>query len=281
LRKLSRIYLWWSNAQGVSPDNRYWRQPLTVHPKNPQIVFAEGFNHKAVFTTSGGVQTQPGGLCFGAWTEFWGDDDPVGITFYDDPKNSDRLAFAACGDRGIYRVVHTTMPDEKKDFTHKQGDLANPLLVSLQTDPKHSATVYGIAVDQLAALSASPTTLPFWTYLQVGAEFGKTIVNPNDPSILYNICPVGLGPDPQPDAGPKCDATNFINRFTNGTWSKIVADSFNPKDFPFSRSIETDPAAWKALECDPATSEGLLYGGERVWAWPRPVGSFPRSARCC
>lgn len=248
----------------ANPDNRFWHQPLTVNPQNPQIVYAEGFNHRAVFTTTGGG-TPPN--CTNAWTEFWTSDDPAGFTFYNDPTAPGGLAFAAFGDRGIYRVVNPASPSEA-DFTHKQGDLANPLLVSLEADPNQTSTLYGIAVDQLFALYASPASAPYWTYLPVGAEFGKTLINPDDPSIVYNICPVGIT-----EEETYCDPTTFITRLSGGTWSPI-ANGFSMADFPFFRTVVTDPAAWKALEFDPATAEGLLYGGTRIWAWTASSGVF-------
>jgi hypothetical protein len=250
-------------------DNRFWHQVLTVHPQNPLIVFAEGKNHIGVFTTSGGQSTI---ACDGAWSVFWTGDDPAGISFYDDPTAPGGLAFAAFGDRGIYRVANTTNPSDA-DFTPKQGDLANPLLVSLQVDPTQSSSLYGIGFDQTGALYASAATEPFWHKLPVGSEFGKTVVNPGDPSILYNLCPVG-DPDAEPDVGGLCDPTNFITRQSGGAWAPIVGTSFSESDFPFSRSVQTDPATWKSLEFDPATQDGVLYGGIDVWAWSSSSGKF-------
>jgi photosystem II stability/assembly factor-like uncharacterized protein len=249
-----------------NPDNRYWHQPLTVHPLNPQIIFAEGLNHDAVFSTTGG-QPHPdqNGMqnCDGAWTQFWTTDDPAGFTFYRDPTSADGLAFAAFGDRGIYRVINTTAPTPA-DFTHKQGDLANPLLHSLAVNPSDPGDLYGTAVDQLRTLHASNASAPFWNYLPIGYENGKTLFNPNQPSIVYNLEPVGKQLE---------NIRTFIQRFDGGNWTPITR-GFVRSDFPFSKEITPDVAAWHALEFDPSTSEGLLYGAVRVYAWTRSSNTF-------
>jgi hypothetical protein len=249
------------------PDNRYWHQPLTVHPQNPQFVYAEGFNHHAVFSSTGG-QPHPGvSTCDHVWTTFWTNDDPAGFTF-----SADAQSFAAFGDRGIYRVVNVTHPHELTDFEHKQGDLSNLLLVSLSAHPVNSKQLYGIAFDQLRAMGANDSS-PFWTYLPVGnqsdsklfgSEFGRTIFNPVHPSIAYNLTTEGLG---------STNFTNFIRRLDNGRWD-IISNGFASTDFPFSRAIQTDAAAWKAIEFDPISTEGLLYGGVRVWAWTKSSNTF-------
>jgi hypothetical protein len=267
-----------------NPDNRYWHQPLPVHPLNPQIVFAEGFNHQAVFSTTGGQrQVDRDGMpsCDGVWTTFWTSDDPSGFTFYRDPTSPDGLAFAAFGDRGIYRVVNTTAPKYPTDFTHKQGDLANLLLHSLAVNPSDPGDLYGTAIDQLSTLHASNASVPFWNYLPsgevrqrghaeatatprpmptpafIGYENGKPLFNPNHPSIVYNLAPVGKHVE---------DLHFFIQRFDGSTWTPIT-NGFRRSDFPFSPEITPDVAAWHAFEFDPSTSEGLLYGALRVYAW--------------
>lgn len=260
----------------ANPDNRYWHQPLTVHPLNPQIVLAEGFNHDAVFTTTGG-QSQN---CDDAWTTFWVSDDPSGFTFYSDPTSPDGVAFAAFGDRGIYRVVNTTAPKYPTDFTHKQGDLPNLLLHSLAVNPADPNDLYGTAVDQLSTLHASSATVPFWNYVPsgerqggyaeatprprptpksqyIGGEFGKPLFNPVNPSIVYNLVPVGKERE---------KIHSFIQRFDGSRWTPIT-NGFQSSDFPYSIEITTDAAAWRAFEFDPSTSEGLLYGAVAVHAW--------------
>lgn len=272
------------------PDNRYWHQPLTVHPLNPQIVFAEGFNHHAVYSTRGGqphVDQDGTPSCDGVWKTFWTNDDPSGFTFYRDPTSADGLAFAAFGDRGIYRVVNTTAPT-RANFTRKQGDLANLVLHSLAVNPSDPSDLYGTAVDQLSTLHASNASGPFWNYLPIdevrqrghaqatatprptpgprptprpkpfiGGEFGKPLFNPNNPSIVYNLVPVGKRHQ---------ELHTFIQRFDGTTWTSITK-GFAPSDFPFSIEITTDAAAWRAFEFDPSTSEGLLYGAVMVHAW--------------
>jgi photosystem II stability/assembly factor-like uncharacterized protein len=252
-----------------NPDNRYWHQPLTVHPLNPQIVFAEGFNHRAVFSTTGGQpQVDPNGMpsCAGVWKPFWTSDDPSGFTFYRDPTSPDGLAFAAFGDRGIYRVVNTTAPRYPTDFTHKQGDLANLLLHSLARNPSDPGDLYGTAVDQLNTLHATNASVPFWNYLlqPVGYENGKPLFNPNHPSIVYNLAPVGKQLE---------NLHTFIQRFDGSRWTSI-ANGFLRSDFPFSPEITPDVAAWHALEFDPSTPEGLLYGAIRVYAWTQSTNIF-------
>src|SRR5262249_14804521 len=49
------------------PDNRYWHQPLTVHPQQPDTVYAEGVNHDAVFTRSGCLPVNGAGV----WNDIW------------------------------------------------------------------------------------------------------------------------------------------------------------------------------------------------------------------
>jgi photosystem II stability/assembly factor-like uncharacterized protein len=251
-----------------NPDNRYWHQPLTVHPLNPQIVFAEGFNHHAVFSTTGGQpRLDQGGIpsCDPVWTTFWTSDDPSGFTFYRDPTSADGVAFAAFGDRGIYRVVNTTAPRYPTDFTHKQGDLANLLLHSLARNPSDPGDLYGTAIDQLFTLHASNASVPFWNYVpNVGYENGKPLFNPNNPSIVYNLMPVGKHIE---------NLHTFIQRFDGNTWTSI-ANGFVRSDFPFSPEITPDIPPWHTLEFDPSTSEGLLYGAVRVYAWTQSSNTF-------
>jgi len=168
------------------------------------------------------------------------------------------------GDRGIYRVVHTTAPTPA-DFTHKQGDLSNLLLHSLAVNPSDPGDLYGTAVDQLATLHASNATVPFWNYVRnVGSENGKPLFNPNHPTIVYNLMPVGKQLE---------YLHTFIQRFDGNTWTSI-ANGFVASDFPFSIEITPDVAAWHALEFDPSTPEGLLYGAIRVYAWTQRSNTF-------
>ena len=244
------------------PDNRYWHQPIAFHPLDPNIVYAEAFNHQAVYSRVGGranPQADPADACHGVWQEpFWTTDDPAGFAFYRDPESADGIAFAAFGDRGIYRVVNSTAPVWPDDFTHKQGDLANVLLSGIAVHPTEPATLRGIGFDQTKALTASETTGGSWLYMPIGAEFGKPLFNPRNPAIEYMLVPVS-------PSFAKFDAA--IQRYENGQWVPVGGHGFTPADFPFAREIQTNAAAWKALEFDPLTAEGLLFGATRVYAW--------------
>lgn len=243
------------------PDNRYWHQPIAFHPHDPNVVYAEGFNHDAVYSTTGGRPrpgTAPAHACDGVWTEFWTTDDPAGFAFYRDPESADGVAFAAFGDRGIYRVVNTTAPVWPDDFTHKQGDLANVLLSGIAVHPTDPAELRGIGFDQTKALAASDAAGGSWLYMPVGAEFGKPLFNPRNPAIEYLLIPVS-------PSFAKFDTA--IQRYESGQWEPVGGHGFTPADFPFAREIQTNAAAWKAFEFDPLTTEGLLVGATRVYAW--------------
>ncbi len=114
-----------------------------------------------------------------------------------------------------------------------------------------------------AEATARPTPTPKPKQF-IGGEFGKTLFNPNNPSIVYNLEPVGKRHQ---------ELHTFIQRFDGSTWTSI-ANGFVTSDFPFSIEIASDAAAWRALEFDPSTSEGLLYGAVRVYAWTQSSNTF-------
>jgi len=122
-----------------------------------------------------------------------------------------------------------------------------------------------------AEATARPTPTPKPKQF-IGGEFGKTLFNPNNPSIVYNLEPVGKRHQ---------ELHTFIQRFDGSTWTSI-ANGFVTSDFPFSIEIASDAAAWRALEFDPSTSEGLLYGAVRVYAWTQSSNTFtPHQLRPC
>ena len=241
------------------PDNRYWHQPLTVNPLNPDIVYAEGLNHFGVFTTNGGQpHAARGDRCTGVWTTFWTGDDPAGVEFFNGPgAGPASKVIAAFGDRGIYQVIHPSNPDERTDFSNKQGNLANPLLVSIAVNPSDASSVFAVAVDQGATMTTSSSVAPYWKYTATGAEFGKTLISPTQPSLVYNLCTIG-----------ECIVSQVVERSTDGgmTWSPISQNLTNGT-FPYTRSVQLDAAAWKAFELDPAVSDGLLMGATAVYSW--------------
>ena len=245
-----------------NPDNRYWHQPLAFHPFDYELVYAEGTNHDAVYSATGG-RARPdghGGLtCDGVWKVFWTTDDPAGFAFYRDPGGVDGIAFAAWGDRGIYRVSDTAAPSQATNFTRKQGDLANPLLSALAVHPDDPENLRAIGFDQIFALEASAATGTFWRTMPIGAEFGKPLFNPRNPAIEYNLTPVG---------GGFATYDTAIQRNAGSGWLPIGGHGFTPADFPYARSLQTNAAPWKAFEFDPLpVAEGLLFGATRVYAW--------------
>lgn len=244
------------------PDNRYWHQPIAFHPFDPNLVYAEGFNHDAVYSTTGGLPSptaDPAHPCEGVWTTFWSTDDPAGFAFYRDPESADGVAFAAFGDRGIYRVVNTAAPRWPDDFAHKQGDLANVLLSGIAVHPADPATMLGIGFDQIRTLEASAATGASWHYLPVGYEFGKPLFNPNDPAVMYLLTPVTAQGASYDQPVRRC--------CENGAWIAVGGQGFTQADFPFAKEVQSNAAAWKAFEFDPLTAEGLLFGATRVYAW--------------
>ena len=244
-----------------NPDNRYWHQPLAFHPFDAGIVYAEGTNHDAVYSVTGGrarADGHGGFTCDGVWKVFWTTDDPAGFAFYRDPGSADGIAFAAYGDRGIYRVGNAAAPTPA-DFTRKQGDLANPLLSAIAVHPDDPTNLRAIGFDQIFALEASGATRTFWRTMPIGAEFGKPLFNPRDPAIEYNLTPVG---------GGFATFATAIQRNAGSGWLPIGGHGFTPSDFPYARSLQTNAAAWKAFEFDPLPpAEGQLFGATRVYAW--------------
>ena len=245
------------------PDNRYWHQVLTVNPGNPDLVYAEGLNHQAVYTTNGGLPQ--GGSCSQVWKDFWTSDDPAGVEFFSDPAAPGGVALAAFGDRGVLEMIKPDTPEES-NFRHKQGNLANPLLVTIAVSPIDASTVFGVAVDQLEAMVTFSLTAPYWNYTTVGAEFGKYLITPEQPNIVYNLRSIF-----------DVDASQIVTRSTDGggAWTEIT-DGLTNADFPFTRSVETDAAAWKAFEIDPANPRGLLLGATAVYAWSEKRNSWAK-----
>jgi hypothetical protein len=121
-----------------------------------------------------------------------------------------------------------------------------------------------------AAGHAEPTATPFprptpaSTPAFIGEENGKPLFNPNHPSIVYDLEPVGKQIE---------NLRTFIQRFDGSRWTSI-ANGFVRSDFPFSKEITPDVAAWHALEFDPSTSEGLLYGAVRIYVWTQSTNTF-------
>ncbi len=247
-------------------DNRYWHQVLTVNPSRPNLVYAEGVNHFGVLTTRGGMP-QPGGSCSGVWNNFWTGDDPAGVEFFSNPGVPGGRTMAAFGDRGVYEVTHPDHPNQKSDFFGKQGNLANLLLVSLAVSPVDASTVYGVAVDQSSALRTSSAMAPYWSYTNMGGEFGKYLTTPGHPNIVYHLKGHSL--------------PEMLQRSTDGgaTWASI-SKGLTDADFPSNKSLITDAAVWKAFEIDSSNADGLLLGTLKVHSWNMTSNNWTTISPC-
>jgi hypothetical protein len=53
-------------------------------------------------------------------------------------------------------------------------------------DPRSSRSGFGVGQDQLYL--AKFTGAPMWSYVEgIGFEFGKVLIDPHDPSIVYSL----------------------------------------------------------------------------------------------
>lgn len=251
----------------ADPDNRFWHQVLGVYPLNPQLVFAEGFNHQAVYTTTGGAASSPWGACPGScddvWTIFWTTDDPAGVSFYPTTSMQNPLAMAAFGDRGIYQAADPV--NAPQDLSHQHGNLSNTLIQTVAVNPSDPSNVYAIAFDQGGTLVASSATAPYWDYVNnggklVGYEFGKVVFDPTAPTTLYNFTSTAVNEPPS--------VVNIVQFSTDGgsSW-KPMTTGLNSADFFASRGLQTNPATWKAFEIDSSNPDRLLLGAKQVFQW--------------
>jgi hypothetical protein len=217
----------WSSLTGLpgAEEGRTWHVMLAVDPTDANTVWANG-DHSVYRSTDRGA-TWAGPL-FG--------EDPVGGYF--DAAGG----FVLVGDRGIHRTPdHGTTWDPPKE-----GNLQVTEFYDVTLDPTNPAIAYGISQDHTAALKF--TGGPVWTYLGGGDETGKVLVDPVNPSRLYNYDPL--------------NATSFIQRSDDAgaSWSN-AGTGIDTSQNGFGLAY----AAQKAFVMDPGNRSRLLVGTDRVY----------------
>jgi photosystem II stability/assembly factor-like uncharacterized protein len=196
---------------------------LAVDPTNPNIVWANG-DHSVYRSADGGV----------TWTLLYLE-DPVGGYF--DAAG----AFVLVGDLGIHRS-----PDQGNMWNPpKMGNLEIAQFYDITLDPTNPTTVYGIAQD-IGAMKF--TGGPVWTSLGGGDEVGKVLVDPTNPSRLYNYDPL--------------NSTSFIQRSDDAGFSWINSGSgIDTSQNGFTLAYDSQ----KAFVMDPTNSSRLILGTDKVY----------------
>jgi hypothetical protein len=94
----------------------------------------------------------------------------------------------------------------------------------------------------------------------------RFLVDPARPAMVYSLESM------EGEFGPAAD---FIHTSTDGGehWTAFVT-GIDTSDFEFVRSVQTNPAAWKAFEFDPNKPQRLFVGGRRVYEWMASVGRW-------
>ena len=217
-------------------DYRSWHVVLGVDPKAPNVVYANATEPFFIRSTDFG-QT---------WATLYRCEDPVNAYF------DSTGALALVGDRGIQRAVAPSdcVPEDtccSPAFVSRQGNLGNFLFYNVTLDPRNLRRGFGVGQDQLYL--AKFTGAPRWTYVQgIGFEFGKALIDPHDPSIVYSLAPL---------------RQTFVTRSTDGgtQWTDI-SNGIDRSEFDGTGFRE---ATSNAIALDEHQPSRLVLGGQRVW----------------
>jgi len=217
-------------------DYRNWHVVLGVDPKVPNVVYANATEPFFIRSTDFG-QT---------WATLYRCEDPVNAYF------DSTGALALVGDRGIHRAVAPTdcVPQDpccSPAFVSRQGNLGNFLFYNVTLDPRNPRSGFGVGQDQLYL--AKFTGAPRWSYVEgIGFEFGKVLIDPHDPSIVYSLAPL---------------RQTFVTRSTDGgTQWTAISNGIDTHEFEGTGFRE---ATSNAIALDEHRPSRLVLGGQRVW----------------
>jgi photosystem II stability/assembly factor-like uncharacterized protein len=220
---------------------RQWHLALGVDPLNAEHVIVNDAYSLYESTDGGGSWTQADASA--SWKSFHNGFDWCGIAF-------DALGGALCmADQGIFRYN----PSDQS-WRSLVGNLAVSELYTMALDHSDAGTVYAVGQD-LGSLKR--TSSAGWHVLDAGiGEIGKVIVHPSNSSLLYGYNPLSGG--------------SMVMRSTDAgtTWSTIYSTSAytsspsNADNTDYGRAEVTQ----NALVMDPADSERLLFGTDRVFS---------------
>src|SRR6266567_6431023 len=217
-------------------DYRNWHVVLGVDPKAPNVVYANATEPFFIRSTDFG-QT---------WATLYRCEDPVNAYF------DSTGALALVGDRGIHRAVAPTdwVPQDpccSPAFVSRQGNLGNFLFYNVTLDPRNPRSGFGVGQDQLYL--AKFTGAPRWSYVEgIGFEFGKVLIDPHDPSIVYSLAPL---------------RQTFVTRSTDGgTQWTAISNGIDTHEFEGTGFRE---ATSNAIALDEHRPSRLVLGGQRVW----------------
>ena len=231
---------------------RYWHTVLSIDPSHSNTVYVNG-DHTLYQSINGGA----------SWTLLYGE-DPVNVEF------DDAGAVIMTGDRGIYRWAGGSAP-----FQNKHGNLQDVQFYTLTLDPSNPQTVYGIAQDQLDGLKT--TGNPVWNYMGGADEVGRVVVDPTNPSVLYEYDPNNGGSPSNADATPASavpdpsSALHFVWKSTDGGFTWTPADTGIPTtNVGFTLAYTSQ----RAFEMDPSNHNRLLVGVDSVYETTNAGGSW-------
>src|SRR5437870_5930213 len=224
------------NTKATKSDFRFWHVVLGVDPSAPNVVYVNAEEPFFMRSTDFG-QT---------WTTLYRCEDPVNAYF----DSTGALAYV--GDRGIQRAVAPTdcVPQDpccSPAFVSRKGNLGNFLFYNVTLDPRNPRSGFGVGQDQLYL--AKFTGAPRWSYVEgIGFEFGKVLIDPHDPSIVYSLAPL---------------RQTFVTRSTDGgTQWTAISNGIDTHEFEGTGFRE---ATSNAIALDEHRPSRLVLGGQRVW----------------
>jgi photosystem II stability/assembly factor-like uncharacterized protein len=219
-------------------DYRYWHVVLGVDPSFPNVVYANAAEPNFVASTDSGQTWRT--LFTGP--QFSGRVEDVVNAYFDSTG-----ALAYVGDRGIQRVVDPL--GMNPTLVSKQGNLGNFLFynVTLELDRRYPLRGFGVSQDQGKLVQFR--LHPMWTYGSTGSEVGKVLIDPHDPTVVYNLAPSDRG---------------FVTRSTDGgsQWTP-ASTGIDRSEFPISEQYSQD--AYNAFALDEHRPSRLVLGGQSVW----------------
>ena len=163
-------------------------------------------------------------------------DDWVNATFDRDSQ------VVATADRNTYRY-----DSENKTWVSQEGNLQVTEFWDITLDPTNPDVIYGVAQDHLDPMKFD--TFNPWSYMTGGGdEFGKVLVDPDTPQLIYASDPNHPG--------------SLVRRSADGgqTWTTIMStDDFEKEEWDQSRATQ------KSFVMDPSKPSRLLLGITRIY----------------
>jgi len=223
---------------GTVQDYRSWHVVLGVDPHAPNIIYANAKEPNFDVSTDSG-QTWRTLFTGSNFSDCLCIEDVVNAYF----DSTGALAYV--GDRGIQRVVSPLVPDPT--LVSKQGNLGNFLFYNVTLNPSDMHHGFGVSQDQAKIVQFNGQ--PRWRYASTGAEVGKVLIDPQIPTVVYNLAPSNRG---------------FVTGSTNGgrTWL-AASEGIDRRQFPLSDQYNQD--AYNAFALDEQQPSRLVLGGTGVW----------------